>query len=66
MGWNINHANIHKLKLDDGRFIFMLWMGIQGPVFYEDEDVQVDILNWHNDPLIVLALKRFEKRDTGI
>ena len=43
----------------------MFWMGVQGPLFYKDEDVQIDILDWHKDQLIVDALKKFETRNTG-
>ena len=65
MSWSITTANIYKMKLSDNRIIYMMWMGVQGPCFYEDEDVQVDILDWHKDQLIVDALKRFETRNTG-
>ena len=53
------------MKLSDNRIVYMYWMGVQGPLFYEDEDVQIDILDWHNDQLIVDALNRFKTRNTG-
>ena len=65
MAWSITHANIYKMKLSDNRIVYMYWMGVQGPLFYEDEDVQIDILDWHNDQLIVDALNRFKTRNTG-
>lgn len=65
MGWHVQHSPIYKLRLSDNRIIYMMWMGIQGPCFYEDEGVQIDILDWYKDELIVEALERFQIRDTG-
>ena len=65
MSWSITNANIYKLKLSDDRIVYMYWMGVQGPLFYKDEEVQIDILDWHKDQLIVDALKKFETRNTG-
>lgn len=52
----------YRLRLDDGRYVFMSWHHYSGPFFYKDKLEQREIENWYEDDLICRALSHFIKR----
>ena len=51
-----------RLRLDDGRHVFMDWHHYCGPTFYRDKNQNRVIDEWWEDPLICKALDWFTLR----
>ena len=58
----IHFADIYRLRLDDGRHVFMDWHDYGGPVFYRDRATTREIADWYEDPAIDRALTWFIQR----
>ncbi len=52
----------YRLRLEDGRYVFMDWHKWCGPTFYRDRDLYREIEEWWNDTAICKALEWFQKR----
>lgn len=48
----ICHRPIHKLRLDDGRNVWLEFHPYCGPAFFKDRRLQREIENWWDDPAI--------------
>lgn len=51
-----------RLRLDDGRHVFMTWHHYCGPNFYHDRSLCREILDWWEDKSICAALDWFQGR----
>ena len=58
----IHIADIFRLRLEDGRHVWMDWHPYCGPVFYRDRDTTREIVDWWEDSAIDNALTWFIKR----
>lgn len=52
----------YRLRLEDGRCVFMDWHHYCGPTFYHDRAERREIENWWDDPQICDALDWFVGR----
>lgn len=52
----------YKLRLLDGRRVFMEWHHYLGPVFYLDRYLMREIEDWHKDELLCRAVEWFQGR----
>ena len=52
----------YRLRLADGRYVFMSWHHYCGPTFYLDNDGCREIDNWYEDSQICKALEWFQSR----
>lgn len=52
----------HRLRLADGRYVFLDWHSYLGPTFYIDRAARREIEDWHDDMLICEALTWFVNR----
>ena len=53
---------IYKLRLEDGRHVWMEWHSFFGPSFYRDRFFMREIQDWYDDPVICQALDWFIRR----
>lgn len=51
-----------RLRLNDGRYIFMEWHNYVGPIFFRDRDMEREIVDWWEDPIICRAVDWFVAR----
>ena len=51
-----------RLRLQDGRYIYMEYHNYLGPQFYLDRNASRSVDDWWDDPYIVEALEWFESR----
>lgn len=51
-----------RLRLEDGRHVFMYWHDYCGPIFYKDRKESREIESWWEDKLICKALDWFQAR----
>lgn len=49
----------YRLRLLDGRYLYMEWHHFCGPTFYEDRAWAREIPLWWNDPIICRAVEWF-------
>lgn len=61
-GMIIDYTNSYRLRLEDGRRVFMDWHHWCGPTFFSDKAERRMIDEWYDDPLIVKALDWFLTR----
>lgn len=52
----------HRLRLADGRRVFMEWHNYLGPTFYRDAAMQRIWEDWYEDPAVCDALDWFTGR----
>lgn len=52
----------YRLRLSDGRYVFMAWHNYCGPTFYHDRAEKREIENWWEDEEICTALDWFQER----
>lgn len=52
----------YRLRLEDGRYVFMEWHSYLGPCFYKDKNQCRMIDDWYEDPLTCKALDWFVGR----
>ena len=52
----------YKLRLLDGRRVFMEWHHYFGPFFYFDRYLMKDIDDWHKDEFLCRAVEWFQGR----
>tara|TARA_B100000929_G_scaffold290599_1_gene284848 strand:+ start:23185 stop:23394 length:210 start_codon:yes stop_codon:yes gene_type:complete len=65
MKLNIIHMSFsptYRLRLSDGRYIYMTWHRYCGPEFFHDKNCMLVYSNWWDDEQIVEALEWFQKR----
>lgn len=53
---------VYRLRLADGRRVFMMWHSYCGPTFYRDAACNREIDNWWDSKLIVDQLGWFVNR----
>ena len=53
---------LYRLRLLDGRYIYMDWHSYCGPTFYKDKWMSRMIDDWWDDPVICNALDWFVDR----
>lgn len=53
----------YRLRLADGRCVFMEWHSFCGPTFYRDRNCRRMIEDWYEDTLICDAIDWFVKRE---
>ena len=58
----ITTTSQYRLRLLDGRYIYMDWHDYLGPTFYLDKYEQRTVIDWWNDDLICEALDWFQSR----
>lgn len=56
------HNRFFRLRLDDGRHVFMEWAAVGGPWFYRDRAMLREIPEWWEDMAICRALDWFFER----
>lgn len=49
----------YRLRLDDGRYVFMSWHNYCGPVFFKDRSEQREIDEWWEDLAICRVYRWF-------
>lgn len=54
--------SFYRLRLFDGRHIFMIWHDYGGPEIYQDKSCNREILEWYEDPAIVEQIEWFVNR----
>jgi hypothetical protein len=52
----------YRLRLLDGRYVYMAWHNYCGPEFYHDKHENRLYEDWWKDPLICRALEWFQGR----
>lgn len=52
----------YRLRLADGRCVFMEWHSYLGPTIYRDRACRRDIEDWYDDALICKQIDWFQKR----
>lgn len=52
----------YRLRLNDGRYVFMSWHRFYGPEFYYDKAEQRQIAAWWDDTDIINAINWFTER----
>lgn len=52
----------YRLRLGDGRYIFMSWHHYCGPEFYHDRAQRRLVVNWWEDDQIMAAVDWFQDR----
>lgn len=55
-------SNYYRLRLNDGRYIYMMYHHYLGPMFFEDKLCKREIDNWYEDKEILGALIWFQNR----
>lgn len=55
-------GDFYRLRLLDGRYVFMAWHSYCGPDFYKDKYLNKPIDEWWEDNLIIKALEWFQGR----
>ena len=58
----VSFSPSYRLRLEDGRYVFMSWHHYSGPFFYKDRFETREIVHWYEDPLMVKAVNWFIKR----
>lgn len=53
---------IYRMRLDDGRHVWMEWHSFFGPSVYRDRDCNREIVNWYDDLMICAAIQWFIDR----
>ena len=53
---------LFRLRLLDGRYVFMDWHNYLGPLFYKDRGATREIELWYEDDMICEALDWFVRR----
>jgi hypothetical protein len=53
---------LYRLRLLDGRYIYMAWHRYLGPTFYRDRLEQRMLDDWWQDALICRAVEWFQNR----
>jgi hypothetical protein len=53
------YSPVFRLRLEDGRHVWMDWHDYCGPAFYRDRYFRREIENWYDDPQICNALGWF-------
>lgn len=51
-----------RLRLLDGRYVYMTWNNYCGPLFSHDRDETRVIEDWHEDEMLCKAVDWFVKR----
>jgi len=52
----------YRLRLLDGRYVYMAWHSFCGPMFFHDRGERREIKEWYKDALICRALEWFQGR----
>lgn len=61
-GFIYSSSSEYRLRLLDGRYIYMDWHYYCGPTFYKDKWLSRTIDDWWDDPMICKAVKWFVGR----
>lgn len=61
-GWTICTSPFYRLRLNDGRYVFMAWHRYCGPTFYRGSEEQREIEEWWKDLPICRAVEWFTGR----
>ncbi len=61
-GFVCGFSPAYKLRLLDGRLVFMEWHHYLGPVFYLDRYLMREIEDWYKDALLCRAVEWFVER----
>ncbi len=59
---HITRYRMYRLRLEDGRHIFMEWRGVCGPIVFKDKRGRREIEEWYKDEKICDALYWFQDR----
>ena len=60
--WFLCFSPSYRLRLSDGRHVFLDWHRYCGPTFYRDRAMSREVEDWWNDPAICDALAWFHAR----
>jgi hypothetical protein len=52
----------YRLRLLDGRYVFMEWHRYLGPTLYKDKHCRKEITEWYKDELMCRAVEWFQAR----
>lgn len=55
-------AGYYRLRLLDGRYIFMEWHNYLGPIFFKDRAGTIEVESWWEDELLCEACNWFHRR----
>lgn len=59
---HISFSPWYRLRLNDGRYVYMEWHNYCGPSFWRDKWLSREIDKWWDDPAMCAAVDWFCKR----